>query len=324
VTQADVDAGSVTNTGQASGTSSILGPVSSNTSTVTVSASDATGTLSLVKSSTPVHGAYSAAGNSVAYSYLVTNTGSTTISGIGVSDTKVATVHCPDPSLAPGASETCTGSYTVTQADVDAGTVTNSAQASGSSSILGPVSSNTSTLTVYGNPQITSANTTTFIEGDGSFQVTANGADPITYTETGTLPKGVTLSPSGLLSGTPGHVAAEYPITIKATDANGDSSTQAFDLYVEPSPALAVVSTSVPNGTPKVAYSDTLVASGGTPGYKWKMDGGSLPKGLHLSAGGKISGKPTATAHTTTFTVKVTDHSHPKQSATATFTLTIT
>ncbi len=39
-------------------------------------------------------------------------------------------VDCPDSTLAPGASETCTGSYTVTQADVDNGSVTNTASAS--------------------------------------------------------------------------------------------------------------------------------------------------------------------------------------------------
>ena len=43
----------------------------------------------------------------------------------------IATVTCPPGSLAPEASETCTGSYTVTQTDVDTGSVTNSATASG-------------------------------------------------------------------------------------------------------------------------------------------------------------------------------------------------
>ena len=42
-----------------------------------------------------------------------------------------ADVSCPDSTLAPGASETCTASYTVTQADVDNGSVTNTATASG-------------------------------------------------------------------------------------------------------------------------------------------------------------------------------------------------
>ena len=65
------------------------------------------------------------AGDTISYNYLVTNTGTTTMTGIGVTDNLVASVSCPSPTLAPGAHETCTGSYTVTQADVDAGAVTN-------------------------------------------------------------------------------------------------------------------------------------------------------------------------------------------------------
>src|SRR3954467_4121227 len=43
--------------------------------------------------------------------------------------TDKATVTCPAGGLVPGASMTCTASYTITQADLDAGSVTNTAQA---------------------------------------------------------------------------------------------------------------------------------------------------------------------------------------------------
>ena len=119
VTQADVDNGSVTNTATANATNPYANAISSNSSSVTVDASQATSTLSLAKSTTST--GYGSAGDTIPYAYLVTNTGTTTESGVGVSDNKVASVSCPDPTLAPAASETCTGSYTVTQADVDRG-----------------------------------------------------------------------------------------------------------------------------------------------------------------------------------------------------------
>ena len=88
-------------------------------------ASGATSSLAITKSTNST--GYGAAGDVIDYSYPVTNTGTTTLSNVGVADNMVAHVSCPDPSLAPGASETCTGTYTVTQADVDAGSVTNTA-----------------------------------------------------------------------------------------------------------------------------------------------------------------------------------------------------
>ena len=64
-------------------------------------------------------------GNVINYSYLVTNTGNVTLTGpVTVTDDK-ATVTCPRRrGLAPGATMTCTASYTITQADLDAGSVT--------------------------------------------------------------------------------------------------------------------------------------------------------------------------------------------------------
>ncbi len=148
-TQSDVDTGSVTNIATAMATDPAGNNVTSAQSTKSVDESGATYSLSLTKSTTT--SAFSKAGQSIDYDYLVTNTGTTTISAIAVSDNKVTTVTCPSPSLAPGASETCTGSYVTTQTDVDNGSVTNIAVASG----LPPayygnstVSSNSSTVTV--------------------------------------------------------------------------------------------------------------------------------------------------------------------------------
>ena len=61
------------------------------------------------------------AGSTIAYSFVVTNTGNVTLTSVGVSDPKVGPVTCPATTLAPGASTTCTATYTLTQADVDAG-----------------------------------------------------------------------------------------------------------------------------------------------------------------------------------------------------------
>ena len=100
VTQADVDNGSVTNTATVSATRPSSEVLTSAPSSVTVYASDATSSLSLVKSTTST--GYGAAGNTINYSYLVTNTGTTTESNIAVNDNLIANVSCPPSSLAPG------------------------------------------------------------------------------------------------------------------------------------------------------------------------------------------------------------------------------
>jgi hypothetical protein len=82
--------------------------------------------------------AYSAApspatalGTAISYMYSLTNTGNVTLTSPTIADTKVTGVTCP-ASIAPGASVVCNGTYTVTQADLDAGSISN--QATGSAS----------------------------------------------------------------------------------------------------------------------------------------------------------------------------------------------
>ena len=84
--------------------------------------------LTLTKTPNPT--TYNTVGQTISYCYVVKNTGNVTLNGpITVTDDKIATVTCPAGNLAPGASITCTGSYTITQQDLDNGKVVNSATA---------------------------------------------------------------------------------------------------------------------------------------------------------------------------------------------------
>lgn len=70
---------------------------------------------------------------------------------------------------------------------------------------------------------------------------------------------------------------------------------------------LAVTTSSLPGATVRTPYSTTLVASGGTAPYRWKLvDGtGTLPAGLRLDVTtGAISGRP-KTAGVSSFAVEV-------------------
>src|SRR3989304_6242796 len=145
IPQTDLDDGSVTNVAFASG---FFGsdPVDSPTDTETVTAIQSPG-LSIVKTATPAP--YDSVGDDVDYSYLVTNRGNVALSGpFSVTDDQASDEACPvAASLAPGDSITCTASHTITQTDLDDGSVTNVAFASG---FFGsdPVDSPTDTETV--------------------------------------------------------------------------------------------------------------------------------------------------------------------------------
>ncbi|MEE1736591.1 hypothetical protein [Streptomyces sp. BE147] len=125
VTAADGTAGSVTNTATAHGDSGGT-PVESPPDDVTVPVQAGPG-LRLEKTADDTR-VYEA-GDEVTYTYTVTNTGNTALADVGVTDDLVADVVCEATTLAPGATTTCTGTYTVTRADAVRGTVTNLAVA---------------------------------------------------------------------------------------------------------------------------------------------------------------------------------------------------
>ena len=86
-------------------------------------------------------------------------------------------------------------------------------------------------------------------------------------------------------------------------DSGGRTATKHFSLTVN-IPPLSITTTSLPNGTVGVAYSQTLAATGGIPPYTWSVPIGELPPGLALSPAGLLSGTPTQ-AGPNTFTIAV-------------------
>jgi uncharacterized repeat protein (TIGR01451 family) len=138
VTQADVDNGGVTDTATASGSTPSGGTVSSPPAQAQVpSVPNPQVAIQKIAAVSPAADQPAAkAGDTIDYSYKVTNTGNVTLRSVSVSDPAAGTVNCPTPAapgLAPGAAETCAAAtpYTVTQADVDAGMVVDTATATG-------------------------------------------------------------------------------------------------------------------------------------------------------------------------------------------------
>jgi hypothetical protein len=134
------------------------------------------------------------------------------------------------------------------------------------------------------------------------------GQAPYTWSLVGTsLPAGLTLDPAGRITGTPSAGQGTYPQVIQVTDARGRTARRTVNLSIAgpPTPALSLGPDSLPNGTVNEPYSATMTASGGTPGYSFRLTQGALPPGLTL-AGPAISGRPT-TAGTYRFTITLFD-----------------
>jgi len=134
------------------------------------------------------------------------------------------------------------------------------------------------------------------------------GTPPFTWSATGTLPASLSLNSStGEISGTP-TAAGTFNFTAQVTDNLSQSDTQALSIIVVLPAPPNITTTTLANGTIASAYSQTVVASGGTGALTWTISAGSLPTGLNPinSSTGQITGTPT-TAGTFNFTVRATD-----------------
>lgn len=159
--------------------------------------------------------------------------------------------------------------------------------------------------------------------------VTASGGvAPYSFAVTaGGLPAGLTLSPGGLLSGTP-TAGGTFNFTITATDSSPFpgpfSGSQAYSVVIAP-PTITLPATALAGGTLGQAYSASITAaSGGTAPYSYAVTAGALPGGLTLNnATGAITGTPSALG-SFNFSITATDSSTGTGPYTATQAYAIT
>ena len=150
----------------------------------------------------------------------------------------------------------------------------------------------------------------------------AGGRPPYVWSiSSGGLPAGITLNTAtGALGGVP-SAAGPFQFTVDVSDSLARKASKQFSL-----PVAAALGISSPPGLPPattgVAYSQVLVATGGTQPYLWSIPTGSLPAGLSFDAGtAKISGVPTLGGNFT-FTAQVLDNN--SVTASKQFTLAVT
>ncbi|HWU18514.1 MAG TPA: choice-of-anchor D domain-containing protein [Devosia sp.] len=244
-TQAEIDAGQVSNTATGTGTPPSGPPIDSPPDTVVVPPDQASG-LTIEKTGTLNdldNDGFIDPGETISYSFLATNTGAVTLTDVTVNDPLLANAGIsvtPGPqTLAPGANVTFTATYTPTQAEIDAGQVSNTATGTGTPPSGPPITSPPDTVVVPPDqtPGMTIDKTGTLndLDGDGlidlgetisySFRATNTGA----VTLTGVTINDPLLSNAGI-SVTPGPQtlapggSATFTATYTPTQADIDAS----------------------------------------------------------------------------------------------------
>jgi hypothetical protein len=171
-------------------------------------------------------------------------------------------------------------------------------------------------------PSITSANQATFAAGTaGSFTVTATGSPSPVFSESGSLPAGLSFnSATGVLSGTPAAgTGGTYNLTFTASNGVGSQATQNFRLTIDQ--AAKITSASFATLTVGSVGSFSVTATG-FPAPTFGESGG-LPAGLTFnSLTGVLSGTPSAGAGGT-YVVTFTASNGIGQQTSQTFTITV-
>ena len=117
----------------------------------------------------------------------------------------------------------------------------------------------------------------------------SGGAPPYYWQVNGMLPSGLSLDPSGVLSGTP-QTPGWYEFQFVGMDSRGQMVTQHCNMQVRDQELSILTACPLPTASSSKTYLATLQAEGGTGEYAWRVEG-SLPAGLSLWSEGVIFGR---------------------------------
>ncbi|MFJ1939047.1 MULTISPECIES: CARDB domain-containing protein [unclassified Kitasatospora] len=309
-TAADVAAQNVPDQGQVTGTDTggqTVTTTSNKVNTPLVA-------ISVVKKAAEAQ--YTAAGQTIHYTYTVTNTGAQPLTNIGVVDNGpgTPTVTCPTGPLAPGASENCTATYVTTDADVAAGKVVDTAQVTGTTPSGQNITSTSNKVTVpYAGLKIVKAVQETSFSAAGQ---------ALHYTFTVTNTGDTTISSLAVTDSGPGTPAVSCPVTTLApgasTTCTATYSTAESDVQAGKITDTSTVTGTTPDGTPVTATSNTVTIVACTPcedqdhgGCDGHNSGGHGGWGDHHPGPGQWDNHPDGTAPGDTSAAEHPAGTHP-------------
>lgn len=145
------------------------------------------------------------------------------------------------------------------------------------------------------------------------YELTVSGASSSISVDVlhGRLPEGLSLavtSSTVQVKGRPME-AGYFDLWLRVRDTAGRSGLYQTRLVVNYLPYLQIVTTQIPKIVTGFAYSFSLAATGGKPGYTWALASGSpaLPAGMTLDTDGTLHGTTTDSAYTGSPVFQVTD-----------------
>ncbi|MBB4697902.1 S8 family serine peptidase [Paractinoplanes abujensis] len=131
----------------------------------------------------------------------------------------------------------------------------------------------------------------------------------------GRLPTGMTLWPSGSITGKP-VAPGTATVTVRFTDYVPQAATRTLTVTVRKT-APVIATNWLPDGSAATYYSEQLTVADGRTG-SWSVVSGALPDGLALGANGLIDGYP---SNSSTFEVAFTDGWGTRTTQTLTITV---